>query len=1375
MLGEMRVTIRLYDDIPLSASVPKRVTCIVKEAHDPMKGIPTPPKDKKVVLENGLILEVPLFVVAGDAVVINTETDSYCDKLDLRRTLKVGVSRATSSVKRHASPLTPPLPATTELIAGAAAHHPRLVIPARSARSTARSSSLNHQAPGAVFGIPTRTEAPPLTPPLPATTEQIAGAAAHHPRVVIPARSARSTARSSSAAAITTCPRSGRRNHRNPVPEAGGGAGRVGALAPADMDGTRKNLSYPNTRNVFRSFREGNKVFVVQKQQNGRGSFVTITVLGDSKGRGGVIIPAGKESWGWRRLSEELDGLLNPKVAANHGEIHRQPPAVKLTRDQDGSWKASWAGLDDSANGPNQAPKLGPILAPKSVPKPGPHPGQIHKVWKPIGPKPNELATDPKAGIGSGSFRPTISTQMSELQVANRFSVFQIGESSGDCDPPETETRPISVTCTAASPQAEPSVPSGSELAKGVNDGTIITQDSETCTAASPQAEPSVPSGSELANEGTIITHDSVVPGSEPTEVDRTWGSSSEWVLELRDGRRVTIPLSLVRQPVVSGPIPSALFPAGSLVIPGVSVGVGSTIDDLSSVGDTECTGEDEEDDENISLVWEDSEVEGTGTAMVCWEDDTGILEVEPLAMSKPVETGVSEGTSVIQEHGDVVPPSDWVLGKSKRIGKVLGASYHGNEERINRLLMEIDGRRPQPSREILPHAEERVGKGFQSYPNEFENRFVERSWETKLEFIDRGIIRSLWGIQHVDWLYLGSDGASGGILIMWDRRVVAMTDSAVGHFSISCKFRNVLDQKEWAFSGVYGPNINRERNTMWEELAGVVTWWGVPWVVGGDFNAIRFPSERLGASHFTSSMHAFSDFITSCRLRDLPLEGGLFTWSNNRENAVMSRIDRFLLSEDWDGFFPMILQKRLPRILSDHFPIILECGDFSRGRRPFRFENMWLKADGFKERVKEWWDSYIFFGTPSYIMASLDAVAETRHLTREESNKRVQLVVDLERTSLLDEISWRQKSRALWLREGDKNTKFFHRLANSNRRYNSISSLSINGVMSTDPDAISESITNFYSHLFEEEESDRPLLDGLDFSMIPAEDAIWLERPLRRKCCWDILRPDVMAFLHYFHDLCSFEKSLNATFVSLIPKKTEAMGEVKDFRPISLVGGSYKILAKLLAPLSIGEQELGIGDGRLCWRNRATKGFTVKDYYVCLCPPLVASFPWKIIWKAKVPPRIAFFSWTAALGKILTIDNLRKRHLIIIDRCCLCKLNGESVDHLLLHCPLARELWSMVFGLFGLDWVMPCKVIQLWAAWQIRSADLRNMAIWRMVPHCVIWCLWRERNARLFEDCESSMVDIKLLFFQTLYAWVNSVGVSSINSITELIDHCCF
>ena len=74
------------------------------------------------------------------------------------------------------------------------------------------------------------------------------------------------------------------------------------------------------------------------------------------------------------------------------------------------------------------------------------------------------------------------------------------------------------------------------------------------------------------------------------------------------------------------------------------------------------------------------------------------------------------------------------------------------------------------------------------------------------------------------------------------------------------------------------------------------------------------------------------------------------------------------------------------------------------------------------------------------------------------------------------------------------------------------------------------------------------------------------------------------------------------------------------------------------------------VGEDRLGWRSRATKGFTVKNFYSCLCPSHSASFPWKFIWKAKVPPWIVFFSWTAALGKLLTIDNLWKHNLIIVD-----------------------------------------------------------------------------------------------------------------------------
>ena len=79
------------------------------------------------------------------------------------------------------------------------------------------------------------------------------------------------------------------------------------------------------------------------------------------------------------------------------------------------------------------------------------------------------------------------------------------------------------------------------------------------------------------------------------------------------------------------------------------------------------------------------------------------------------------------------------------------------------------------------------------------------------MEFIIRREIRSLWGCQHLDWLYLGFIGALGGVLVMWDRRMVEKIDEAVGRFSISCTFKNVVDHFVWAFTGVYGPNSDRD------------------------------------------------------------------------------------------------------------------------------------------------------------------------------------------------------------------------------------------------------------------------------------------------------------------------------------------------------------------------------------------------------------------------------------------------------------------------------------------------------------------------------------------------------------------------------------
>jgi hypothetical protein len=88
------------------------------------------------------------------------------------------------------------------------------------------------------------------------------------------------------------------------------------------------------------------------------------------------------------------------------------------------------------------------------------------------------------------------------------------------------------------------------------------------------------------------------------------------------------------------------------------------------------------------------------------------------------------------------------------------------------------------------------------------------------------------------------------------------------------------------------------------------------------------------------------------------------------------------------------------------------------------------------------------------------------------------------------------------------------------------------------------------------------------------------------------------------------------------------------------------------------------------------------------------------------------------ALGKTLTVNKFRKRYFVVVDRCCMCKRNEESMVHPFFHCEVACALWNASFSRFGLSWVMPRKVANLYASWWTSGSSGR----WCLLASCGVF-----------------------------------------------------
>ncbi|KAK2649093.1 hypothetical protein Ddye_016582 [Dipteronia dyeriana] len=188
------------------------------------------------------------------------------------------------------------------------------------------------------------------------------------------------------------------------------------------------------------------------------------------------------------------------------------------------------------------------------------------------------------------------------------------------------------------------------------------------------------------------------------------------------------------------------------------------------------------------------------------------------------------------------------------------------------------------------------------------------------------------------------------------------------------------------------------------------------------------------------------------------------------------------------------------------------------------------------------------------------------------------------------EEQNRKQKSRVKWLKDGDRNSKFFHFLANDRKQKNFISDITFNGVVCSELQDLRWGFVDFFKCHFEKVSWNRPSIENINLKKLGEWESASLEEIFSLEEVWEVVRncdgdkargpdglnfnfikanwgaikEDVMDFFMKFHN-GSLIKELNYTFIALVPKvpKPTSMG---DFRPISLVGSMYKVVAKVLA-----------------------------------------------------------------------------------------------------------------------------------------------------------------------------------------------------------------
>eukprot|EP00253_Pinus_taeda_P025838 PITA_25838 len=506
-------------------------------------------------------------------------------------------------------------------------------------------------------------------------------------------------------------------------------------------------------------------------------------------------------------------------------------------------------------------------------------------------------------------------------------------------------------------------------------------------------------------------------------------------------------------------------------------------------------------------------------------------------------------------------------------------------------------------------------------------------------------------------WVFSAIDasGHSGGLAIGCKEGRIKVINQWGSKNALGMEVLTPVSPRTFTILNIYGPCQGRE--SFWLDMMAKSFMKASMLIVGGDLNFTMGRAETWGP---TAREDPLTDFfhklIEDHHLADPHPIKLKATWRNRRvgEGRIAKRLDRFLLSEDLISNAPIIRQWVEEIGNSDHFPIFLECAiPPPKPPAPFKFNPAWLQDPTFVAILKNTWlhtnsssrenKGFLFMENLKRLKKATVIWAKERRLNQNEALSKIREELELlespeedgyqsqstkdrilqlekgQNKILLDkEDEWRIKSRAIWLKSGDENTRFFHNYAKGRKSGNTIWSLKDEEGSEVSSFTELASLGKRHFERIFADSGEASIAQVLRTAQcfprfVEEEEAEDLSRPVSKEeveAAMKIMAKDkspgpdgwtIELFLFFFDVIGSeitdvIEESrmkgevyrpFNATFIALIPKK-EDPGIFEDFRPISLCNCIYKIIAKVIAirifpflSRNISSEQFGFLDGR--------------------------------------------------------------------------------------------------------------------------------------------------------------------------------------------------